>query len=40
MNLRAFKFVTELLRGHIEEMGSCDEMECWSSQLCKTSVLA
>ena len=41
MNLRAFRFaVIELLRGHVEEMGSYDEMECWFSQLCKTSVLA
>ena len=38
MNLRAFRFVVfELLRGHVEEMGSYDEMECWFSQLCKTS---
>ena len=41
MNLRAFRsVVTEFLRGLVEETGSYDEMECWFSQLCKTSVLA
>ena len=41
MNLKAFRFVViELLRGHVKEMGSYDEMECWFSQLCKTSFIA
>ena len=41
MKLTAFRFViTEFLRGNVEEMGSYDEMECWFSQLCRTSVLA
>ena len=32
MNLRAFRFVViEFLRGHVEEMGSHDEMEFWFS---------
>ena len=31
MNLGTFTFVvTELLKGHVEEMDSYDEMECWS----------
>ena len=31
MNLGAFTFVvTELLKGHVEEMDSYDEIECWS----------
>ena len=39
--LRAFRFVAiELLREHIEEMGSYDEMECQFSRVCKTSALA
>ena len=41
MKLRAFVFVvTELLRGHVQAIGSYDEMECWFSQLCRTSALA
>ena len=41
MKLRTFRFVAiELLRGYAQEMGSCDEMECWSPELCKISVLA
>ena len=41
LNLRAFRFVVvELLRGHVEEMGSYHEMEFWFCWLCKMSVLA
>ena len=41
MNLRVFRFiVAEFLRGHVEEMGSSDEIKCWISHLCETSVLA